>query len=91
MTIWEACRATSAASSFFDPIAIGRYKEEFIDGATGANNPIREVWDQAWLEWGPEALEGKIKCLISVICPLYSLGHHVILGLESRAVTATIT
>jgi hypothetical protein len=66
MTIWEACRATSAASSFFDPIAIGRYKEEFIDGATGANNPIREVWDQAWLEWGPEALEGKIKCLISV-------------------------
>jgi len=38
--IWEACRATSAASSFFNPIAIGRYKEEFMDGATGANNPI---------------------------------------------------
>ena len=40
---WEACRATSAASSFFDPIAIGRYKEEFGDGATGANNPVLEV------------------------------------------------
>ncbi len=26
--IWEACRATSAASSFFDPIAIGRYALE---------------------------------------------------------------
>jgi hypothetical protein len=73
MTIWEACRATSAASSFFDPIAIGRYREEFIDGATGANNPIREVWDQAWLEWGPEALESKIKCLISVRTGIPSL------------------
>jgi hypothetical protein len=66
MTIWEACRATSAASSFFDPIAIGRYKEEFVDGGTGANNPIREMWDQAWLEWGPGALEGNIKCLVSI-------------------------
>lgn len=44
--IWEACRATSAATSFFDPIAIGRYGE-FVDGATGANNPIRELWIQA--------------------------------------------
>ena len=38
--IWEACQATSAASSFFDPIAIGRYGEEFVDGATGVNNPV---------------------------------------------------
>ena len=41
--IWEACCATSAASSFFDPIAIGRYEEEFVDGVTGANNPVWEV------------------------------------------------
>jgi predicted acylesterase/phospholipase RssA len=65
--IWEACRATSAASSFFDPIAVGRYKEEFIDGATGANNPVREVWDQAQTVWGgSEPLEGRVKCLISI-------------------------
>lgn len=64
--IWEACRATSAASSFFDPIAVGRFGEEFIDGATGANNPVREVWDQAQLAWGPEPLEGQVKCLISI-------------------------
>ena len=43
VTVWEACRATSAASSFFDPIAVGRFGEEFVDGATGANNPVREV------------------------------------------------
>ncbi|KAL6714253.1 hypothetical protein ACLMJK_007676 [Lecanora helva] len=64
--IWEACRATSAASSFFDPIAIGRFGEEFVDGGTGANNPVWEVWNQAQLMWGPEPLEDKIKCLVSI-------------------------
>ncbi|OCK72888.1 FabD/lysophospholipase-like protein, partial [Lepidopterella palustris CBS 459.81] len=64
--IWEACRATSAASSFFDNIAIGRYQEEFIDGATGANNPVWELWNQAQLIWGPEPLENNVKCLVSV-------------------------
>jgi hypothetical protein len=37
-----------------------------VDGATGANNPVREVWDQAQLAWGPEPLEGKVKCLVSI-------------------------
>lgn len=64
--VWEACRATSAASSFFDPILIGRYKEEFVDGATGANNPVLELWNQAQLMWGPEPLEGKVQCLVSI-------------------------
>ncbi|CAN9217260.1 unnamed protein product [Alternaria alternata] len=66
VTIWEACRATSAATSFFDPIAVGRYGEQFVDGATGANNPVREVWDQAQVAWGPEPLEGKVKCVVSI-------------------------
>ncbi|KAG9196814.1 hypothetical protein G6514_004066, partial [Epicoccum nigrum] len=67
VTIWEACRATSAASSFFDPIAVGRFGEEFVDGATGANNPVREVWDQAQAVWGAEQpLEGQVKCLVSI-------------------------
>lgn len=71
--IWEACRATSAASSFFDPIAIGRYEEEFVDGATGVNNPVWEVWNQAQLIWGPEPLEGRIKCLVSIGTGVLSL------------------
>jgi predicted acylesterase/phospholipase RssA len=45
--IWEACRATSAASSFFDAITVGRFGEGFLDGATGANNPAWEVRNQA--------------------------------------------
>ena len=64
--IWEACRATSAASSFFDPIAIGRFQEEFVDGATGSNNPVGEVWNEAQLIWGPEPLEAKVQCLVSI-------------------------
>jgi predicted acylesterase/phospholipase RssA len=64
--IWEACRATSAATSFFDPIAMGRFGEEFVDGAIGANNPVQELWHQAQLVWGPELLESKIKCLVSI-------------------------
>jgi predicted acylesterase/phospholipase RssA len=66
VSIWEACRATSAATSFFDPIAVGKFGEEFVDGATGANNPVRELWDQAQLAWGPEPLEDRIKCLVSI-------------------------
>ncbi|MCJ1310207.1 hypothetical protein MMC25_003869 [Agyrium rufum] len=64
--IWEACRATSAASSFFDPIAIGPYEERFVDGATGANNPVGQLWDQAQQLWGPQPLESKVQCLISI-------------------------
>ena len=65
--IWEAARATSAASSFFDPIKIGPYNEEFIDGATGANNPIQEVWNEAKYVWGGDKpLESSIQCLVSI-------------------------
>ncbi|KAI9662792.1 MAG: hypothetical protein M1829_006136, partial [Trizodia sp. TS-e1964] len=64
--IWEACRATSAAPSFFDHIAIGRFGEEFRDGATGANNPVRHVWNEAQDLWGPQPLENRIGCLVSI-------------------------
>jgi hypothetical protein len=45
---------------------VGRFGKEFVDGATGADNPVREVWDQAQLTWGPEPLEGRVKCLVSI-------------------------
>lgn len=61
--IWEAGRATSAATSFFDSIAIGKFGEEFIDGATGCNNPVRHVLDEAYEIWTPEV---KINCIISI-------------------------
>lgn len=45
--IGKACRVASAASSFFDGVAIGWYQEEFADGAMRANNLVCELWNQA--------------------------------------------
>ncbi|ORY18197.1 acyl transferase/acyl hydrolase/lysophospholipase [Clohesyomyces aquaticus] len=64
--IWEAGRATSAASSFFDPITIGDFGQTFSDGATGANNPVYEVWNEAQDLWPSGSLEDKVKCLVSI-------------------------
>ncbi|KAF2840294.1 FabD/lysophospholipase-like protein [Patellaria atrata CBS 101060] len=65
--IWEACRATSAASTFFEPIDIGPDKQRFVDGATGANNPVVEVWSEAReaFKLGRE-LEDNVMCLVSL-------------------------
>jgi hypothetical protein len=66
--IWEAARAISAASSFFDPISInmGTYKEEYLDGATGANNPVNELWNEAKDAWDSEPLQQNLNCLVSI-------------------------
>ncbi|KAI9768121.1 MAG: hypothetical protein M1839_004202 [Geoglossum umbratile] len=66
ITVWQAARATSAASSFFGPMAVGRHDEEFVDGAPGANNPIYHLWNEAQDVWDTGPLEDNIKCLISV-------------------------
>ena len=63
--IWQACRATSAATTFFEPIAIGPFHEEFVDGALGANNPVYVLWNQAQDVWGDQ-LWGSLQCLVSI-------------------------
>ncbi|KAK5309079.1 hypothetical protein LTR93_012270, partial [Exophiala xenobiotica] len=93
-TIWEACRATSAASSFFDPIAIGRYGEEFLDGGTGANNPVWELWNQAQAIYGPEPLEDNLDCLVSIgtgVPPLKAFRDDVLHIHETLIAMATET
>ncbi|SLM40190.1 patatin family protein [Lasallia pustulata] len=64
--IWEAGRATSAASSFFDPITIGDFHEGFVDGATGANNPVYEVWNEAQDMWPSGSFEDNVRCVVSL-------------------------
>ena len=50
--IWEAARATSAASTFFEPVQIGPNRQLFVDGAlTGSNNPIRTAHVEARDVW----------------------------------------
>ncbi|KAI7770703.1 hypothetical protein LZL87_004490 [Fusarium oxysporum] len=65
-TVWQACRATSAATTFFDPIAIGPYQEQFVDGALGANNPVYMLWTQAQDLWGDDQLRSCLRCLVSI-------------------------
>lgn len=45
-TIWEVARATSAATSFFKPIRIGRDGIEFIDAAFGYDNPCEVLIEE---------------------------------------------
>jgi predicted acylesterase/phospholipase RssA len=70
VTIWQAGRATSTATSFFDPITIGEGNQgrEYVDGALGFNNPLDEVWLEAQDIWTPEEgrLESMLKCVVSV-------------------------
>ncbi|RYP67510.1 hypothetical protein DL771_007210 [Monosporascus sp. 5C6A] len=63
--IFSACRATSAATTFFDPITIGPFNKQFVDGALGANNPVYALWNQAQDVWGGQ-LRASLKCLVSI-------------------------
>jgi hypothetical protein len=74
VTIWEAARATSAATSFFDPVTLGSHGTVFLDGATGANNPVYELWvlaqdvflDRPKQAREIESLEEEIRCIVSI-------------------------
>jgi predicted acylesterase/phospholipase RssA len=57
--IWEACRATSAATTFFDPIKIGKFGQEFADGGVLYNNPIQLVEREASATW-PDCIESAV-------------------------------
>ena len=66
--IWEAARATSAASGFFDPITIGKHGQEYVDAGLGCNNPVDEVWTEAQDIWSPNGddLAALVRCFISI-------------------------
>jgi hypothetical protein len=63
--VWEVCRATAAASTFFDPIKLGPNGVPFLDGATGANNPIKELWTEAGKAFGDD-FESRVQCVVSI-------------------------
>jgi calcium-independent phospholipase A2-gamma len=68
--IWEAARATSAATTFFAPIAITAdgTTRQFLDGGLGQNNPINELWIEASAQFCPTGgpLEPRIRVLLSL-------------------------
>ncbi|PGG95771.1 hypothetical protein GX51_08124 [Blastomyces parvus] len=65
-TVCQAALATSAATTFFDPVSIG--DRNFADGGFGANNPVDEVEGEAANIWCPETgdLKPLVKCFISI-------------------------
>ncbi|KAJ5663838.1 hypothetical protein N7507_004569 [Penicillium longicatenatum] len=64
--IWEAARATCAATNLFEPITI--CDEIFVDGQTGANNPVQETWTEAGDAWNLNNgdLKDNVQCLVSI-------------------------
>ncbi|KAI9861190.1 MAG: hypothetical protein M1813_005363 [Trichoglossum hirsutum] len=62
--IWEAARATSAATPFFKPVSIGALKMEFLDGAVSCNNPVEQLYTEALDIW-PD-MEERLSCLVSI-------------------------
>lgn len=65
-TVVQAARATSAATTFFEPVKIGN--RIFSDGALGANNPCEQVEEEAADIWCAETADLKplVKCFISI-------------------------
>lgn len=65
-TICKAALATSAATTFFDPVSID--DRSFADGGFGANNPVNEVEGEASNIWCAETgdLKPLVKCFISI-------------------------
>ncbi|GES56908.1 FabD/lysophospholipase-like protein [Aspergillus terreus] len=65
-TICQAALATSAATTFFEPVNIG--DRSFADGGLGANNPVDEVESEASNIWCHETgdLKELVKCFISI-------------------------
>jgi predicted acylesterase/phospholipase RssA len=55
-TIWQALRATTAAPTYFDPIALGNPEIFYCDGGTGYNNPCSEVDRVAKSIWGKRTI-----------------------------------
>ena len=61
--IWQACRATSAAPTFFPPMVIGNPPTAYVDGGLQYNNPIRLLLDEARHIWQPTR---DIGCIVSI-------------------------
>jgi hypothetical protein len=58
--VWQVGRATSAATTFFEPVSIGTPAERFIDAGAGYNNPSKQAKFEA------SALSFNIDCFVSI-------------------------
>lgn len=76
--IWEVARATSAATTFFEPITTGRDGIAFIDAGFGYNNPCEILCQEA-----DKAIPGKrTSCIVSI-----GTGLKGAIGVNSKPLT----
>ncbi|KAK4105330.1 hypothetical protein N658DRAFT_116040 [Parathielavia hyrcaniae] len=63
--IWEAARATTAASSFFKPQTLGHgdSAQAYIDAAIGVNNPVDYLLTEAVRDFGSAR---RLGCIVSI-------------------------
>jgi hypothetical protein len=63
--IWQAARATTAASSFFKPqkLGSGPTAQDYIDAAIGVNNPVEYLLKEAVDEFGSGR---RLGCVVSI-------------------------
>lgn len=63
--VWEAARATTAASSFFKPQKLGKGQlaQAYIDAAIGSNNPVNYLLPEARGEFGTAR---RLGCVVSI-------------------------
>lgn len=54
--IWQACRATSAATTFFEPFRLKEFDLGFVDGGLLYNNPVDKVMSEAKKLWPDEPM-----------------------------------
>jgi hypothetical protein len=82
ITVGEAARATSAATTFFEPATVGYAGIKFADGALGWNNPVGAVWTEAKDIWSPDKdnLGDLVKCIVSI-----GTGIHSTKAIEENA------
>ncbi|KAJ4128640.1 hypothetical protein NW765_013030 [Fusarium oxysporum] len=91
-TICQAARATSAATTFFNPVSIGGMK--FVDGALGANNPVDQVEEEAREIWCSDTgnLQQLVKCFVSIgtgKLPTYNIHDRIDKFIATLAKMAT--
>lgn len=71
--IWQVARATSAATTFFKSIQLGRDKVDFIDAGFGYNNPTEVLIEEAEKQFPGH----KKLCILSI-----GTGHGEVVGVQ---------
>ncbi|KAF2147951.1 FabD/lysophospholipase-like protein, partial [Myriangium duriaei CBS 260.36] len=72
--ILDAVKITIATATGSGPVSIGPTGRQFLDGETGANNPVFTLWEEAESMFsGGGPLEQYLNCMVSVGCGIRSL------------------